>query len=57
MARPKPQDPKVALTISVPTTLKADFIKACEKADTNASQVLRDAMRAFIEKQAQKELF
>lgn len=55
MARPKPLEPKVALTISVPTSLKAEFLAACEQGDTNASLVLRAAMRDYIEKQAKKE--
>jgi hypothetical protein len=50
MARPKPLENKVPLTISVPVSLKEAFVAACAKADTQASQVLRQAMREFIEK-------
>lgn len=52
MARPKPIEPKVALTISVPVSLKKAFMEACAKDDKQASQVLREAMRQFIDQRS-----
>lgn len=56
MARPKPLENKVPLTISVPVSLKEAFIAACAKADKQASQVLRQAMRDFIEQEKKETL-
>lgn len=54
MARPKPSEPKVALTISVPESLKAEFLRALEIDDKTASVVLRAAMRDYLERRAKE---
>lgn len=54
MARPKPLEATIPLTISVPLSLKAAFVQRCKNADQQASQILRAAMRTYIAQQKAK---
>lgn len=45
-----------ALTIRLPADLRAAFMAACKDADLTASQVLRAAIREFVERRPQGSL-
>lgn len=48
MARPRALEPTTTLTIKLPVQLRADFVRACQIQDRNASVVLRDAVREYL---------
>ena len=49
MAKPKPEFEQVVFSIKVPKPLKADFCKVCSMQDRTSAQIMRDAMRAYVE--------
>lgn len=51
MARPKPQEPNVPLTVSIPVSLKQEFFALCVAQDLQASQVVRAYIRQYIAEQ------
>ena len=46
----------INLTIRVPAQMRDAFIAACQANDVTASQVLRAAMRSYLERNAQSAL-
>ena len=44
------------LQIRLPTDLKAAFLRACQKNDLSAAQVLRHFIRAYVEDKQQLDL-
>lgn len=52
-----PKEKTVVVTLNVPVSLRDSFKSACYSEDTTPSQELRKAMRDFVKKHGQGDLF
>lgn len=50
MAKPKPLEPTVLLSVKTPASLRAAFVAECKKRGTTASQVLREVIASYVQK-------